>query len=127
MFEWELSFMLILGVIEIDEPPSSSSGKGHFMETSSDRYNAATLIYTRLVRQESQEAAAAIELIHTAFGSHAALHAAVMITILKMEVLQNHWIPNIGVYAYLLADYPDAFPLTRYAALCCFRTFALGR
>ena len=89
------------------------------MKTVSDRYDAATLIYTRLVRQESQEAAATVELIHAAFGSHAALRAAVMITILKMEVQQNHWIPYVGLYADLLEGYPNALPLTMYAALCC--------
>ncbi|MEO8397870.1 MAG: hypothetical protein ABI700_33060 [Chloroflexota bacterium] len=77
------------------------------------------LVYIRLVEQESREAAGALELIRDAFGARAALRAAVMITILKMEVRQNHWIPFFRFYADLLKDYPAALPLTKYAALCC--------
>ncbi len=79
----------------------------------------ATLVYIHLVRTDSPEAADAIEKIYVAFGSHAALRAAVMITILKMEVRQNHWIPRFELYADLFENYPDALPLTKHAALCC--------
>lgn len=95
------------------------------METVSDLYEDAALVYTRLVRQENQEAAGAIELIHTAFGSHAALRAALIITIMKIEVQQNHWIPNIGLYTVLLEDYPAALPLTKYAMTCCVHEWAV--
>lgn len=111
--------MLILGVIEIDEPPSSSSGRDRPMETASGLNEDATLVYIRLVRQESQEAATAIEKIYVAFGSHAALRAAVMITILKMEIQQNHWLPYFDLYTHLFEGCPDAVPLTKYAAVCC--------
>jgi len=93
------------------------------MEIASDLYENVAVVYTQLVRQESQEAAAAIERIHTAFGARAALRAALIITILKMEVQQNHWIPSIGLYAHLLEDYPDASPLTKYAMTCCLQTW----
>ena len=93
------------------------------MENPSDLYEDAALAYTRLVRQESQEAADAIEHIRADFGTHAALRAALIIRLLKMEVQQNHWIPGIGLYAQLLADYPDALPLTKYAMTCCLRSW----
>ena len=89
------------------------------MQTASDLYEDIALVYTHLVRQESREAAASIELIHAAFGSRAALRAALIITIMKMEVQQNHWIPGVGLYAYLIEDYPDALRLTKYAMACC--------
>jgi len=89
------------------------------VETASDLDEEVILVYIRLVRQESREAAAAIELIRAAFGSRAALRAAVTITILKMEVHQNHWIPYFRFYANLLECYPEALPLTQYAAICC--------
>lgn len=95
------------------------------MQTPSDQYKDVALIYTCLVRQECREAADALELIDAAYGTHAALRAALIITILKMEVQQNHWMPNIGLYAHLLEDYPDALPLTKYAMLCCLQKWEL--
>ncbi len=78
------------------------------METASHPYEDVVLVYIRLIRQVSEAAAAAIEQIQTDFGSHAALRAALIITIMKMEVQQNHWLPNISLYGDLLGDYPDA-------------------
>ena len=74
------------------------------LETAADLYEDVALTYTRLVRRESGDAAAAIEQIQAAFGAQAALRAALIITILKMEVQQNHWLPNIDLYAHLLED-----------------------
>ena len=102
-------------------PPS---GKDTSMKNPSDLYEDVALAYTRLVRQESQEAADTIEHIRADFGTHAALRAALIITLLKMEVQQNHWVPGIGLYAHLLADYPDALLLTRHAMLCCLQSWA---
>ena len=79
----------------------------------------ATLVYIQLVRKDSPEAAAAIEKIYVAFGSHAALRAAVTITILKIEVQQNHWLPYFDLYAHLFEGCSEALPLTKYAAACC--------
>lgn len=95
------------------------------METTSDLYEDAALVYTRLVRQESQKAADAIELIHAEVGSHAALRAALIITIMKMEVQHNHWIPGIGLYEHLLEDYPAALQLMTYAMTCCLREWTV--
>ena len=102
--------------------PGSSvplSGKDKFVDTPSDRYEEVALVYTRLVRQESQAAAAAIEEIQAEFGAQAALRAALIITIMKIEVQQNHWLPSVKVFNDLLQDYPEALPLTKYAIECC--------
>ncbi len=78
----------------------------------------AALVGIRSIRQVSQEAAAAIELIYAAFGSHAALRAGLMIMKLKREVQQTGWTPNFERYASLLEDYPNALPLAKYAVTC---------
>ncbi|MEO8395452.1 MAG: hypothetical protein ABI700_20835 [Chloroflexota bacterium] len=95
------------------------------MKTVTDPFEAAALIYIRLVRRESHEAAAAVEKIQATFGARAALRAALILTILKTEVEQNQWIPGIGLYFDLLADYPDALSLTKLAMRCCLRNWVI--
>jgi CheY-like chemotaxis protein len=94
------------------------------VETASDPYEDVALTNIRIVRQDSPAAADTIEHIHANFGSHAALRAALIIRLLKMEVQQNHWLPGIGLYVHLLADYPDVLPLTKYAMTCCLQSWA---
>jgi hypothetical protein len=96
------------------------------MKTGTALNEDATLVYIRLVRKDSPEAAAIIEKIYVAFGSHAALRAAVMITILKVEIQQNHWLPYFDLYTHLFEDCPDAVPLTKYAAACCLQQWAVA-
>ena len=96
------------------------------MEPASDLYEEVALAYIRLVRLESEDAAAAIEQIHTEFGSHAALRAALIIRLVKVEVQQNHWIPKIGVYTHLLEDYPGALPLAKHAMDCCLQSWSVA-
>ena len=95
------------------------------MEPAPNLIEDAAFAYTRLVRKVNEDAAAAIEKIHADFGSQAALRAALIITILKMEVQQNHWIPKIDLYDHLLEDYPDALVLTKYAMNCCLQSWAI--
>ena len=61
-------------------------GKGAPMEPASDPYLDVALIYIRLVRNDSLEAASLIEKIHSGFGSRAGLRAALVMKIFKMEV-----------------------------------------
>ena len=96
------------------------------MEPASDLFEDAAIAYIRLVRQVDEKAAIAIEKIYADFGSHAALRAALIITILKMEVQQNHWIPKIDLYDHLLEAYPDALALTQYAMFCCLQSWAIS-
>ncbi len=94
------------------------------MTAASDLYEDVVLVYVRLIRPVSEAAAGAIEQIHADFGSHAALRAALIITVMKMEVQQNDWLPDISLYGDLLADYPDALELTKYAIACCLQHWA---
>lgn len=95
------------------------------MEPVSDSYETSALVYIRLVRKISHEAAVAIEQIYAQYGSHAALRAALIITLLKMEVQQNHWLPNLKLYEHLLSDYPQAVPLMNHAMNCCIKVWEL--
>ena len=95
------------------------------MEPASDLYLDVALVYMRLVRNDSPEAASLIEKINASFGSRAGLRAALIIKIFKMEVTQNHWVPGIQVYNYLLEDYPEALPWLQRAMACCVRAWAL--
>ena len=82
--------------------------------------------YIDLVKQDSVQAAAAIEQIRAAFGAQVAIRAALILTILRMELKQNQWIPDISVHAYLLKDYPQALPLLEYAMGCCLQAWGLA-
>jgi hypothetical protein len=96
-----------------------------FMDTASDPYEDVAFVYIRLVILESREAAGVIMRIYTAFGSRAALRAALIITLMKIEIHQNHWVPYIGLYLHLLDDYPDALPLAKYAMTLCLESWAV--
>ena len=96
------------------------------MDTASDPYEDVAFVYIRLVILESREAAAVIMRIYAAFGSHAALRAALVIRLMKIEVQQNHWVPYIGLYLHLLDDHPDAIPLTKYAMALCLERWAVS-
>lgn len=95
------------------------------MNPASDLYEEVALTYTRLVRLESEEAAAAIEQIHAQFGAAAALRSALVIRLVKMEVQQNQWIPSIRVYQHMFADYPGALSLAKQAMTCCLRAWTV--
>ncbi len=81
------------------------------------------VIYIRLVRQDSIQAAAAIEQIYATIGAKAALRAALIIMIFKMEVKQNHWMPDMNSYAYLIRDFRQAIPLLERAMTCCLQAW----
>ncbi|MEO8392242.1 MAG: hypothetical protein ABI700_04540 [Chloroflexota bacterium] len=89
------------------------------METASDPFEEAAEVYTRLVRQENQEAGAALDQIQAVSGSQAALRAALIITIFNEETQRYHLIPDIRTYAYLLKDYQGAIPLLEEALNGC--------
>ncbi len=90
-----------------------------------DRYSELLLVYISLIRNDSPQAADAIEQIYSSMGGQAALRAALIITILRMEFRQNQWIPNITVPAYLLQAYPEAIPLLEYALGCCLQAWGI--
>jgi hypothetical protein len=42
-----------------------------------------------------------------------------------MEIKQNHWIPDMRIYAYLIRDHQRAVPLLEYAMACCLRAWGI--
>ena len=90
-----------------------------------DRYQDLLLIYIGLIRKDSPQAAAAIEQMYVSIGGQAALRAALIITILRMEIRQNNWVPDISVHAYLIHPYPEAIPLLEYAMGCCLQAWGI--
>lgn len=95
------------------------------MKVTSNSPEDVVLLYIGLVRQDSAQAAAAVERIQATFGAQAALRAALIITIFRMELMQNRWIPDLSVYAYLIRDFPEAVPLLEYAMGCCLQAWAV--
>jgi len=84
-------------------------------------YREVVATYIRVLRQDSVEAADAIEQILSLCGARAALRATLVMTILKMEVQQHQAISDISVHAYMLRDNPEALPLLEIAISCWLR------
>ena len=82
-------------------------------------------IYIDLVRNESKQAADAVERIYRMLGAEAALRAALAITVFRMEVKQYSRKPDLAVYAYLIQDYPEALPLLESAMEWCLRNWGI--
>ena len=95
------------------------------VQFSQDRYKDLLLAYITLIEQDSQQAAEAIEQIYATFGGQAALRAALIITILRMEIRQNQWVPDISFHADLIRDYPEVLPLLEYAMGCCLQAWGI--
>ncbi len=83
------------------------------------------LVYVDLISQDSPQAAAAVLQISAAFGAPAALRAALILTIFRMELKHSHWIPDVSVYDYLFKDYAEALPLLEYALGCCLQAWSI--
>jgi hypothetical protein len=92
----------------------------------SDPYEDIVPFYINLIRLDSPQAAAAIEQISATVGTQAALRAALIITVIRMELRQNRWIPDKGVYSYLIQDYPEATGLLEVAIGCCMQVWGIG-
>ena len=82
-----------------------------------------TVVYKRLVRRESEDAATIIEQIHDQFGTHIALRAALIILLLKEEMLHYQAIPEVDMYSYLLKDFPEAVPFVSEAITRCLESW----
>lgn len=95
------------------------------MEAASGLYDDVVSTYVRMLKQDSPEAAAAIEEILALCGTRAALRATLVITLLKMEVQKNHSVMNISSQTYLLKDYPAARPLLERAITCWVQAWSI--
>jgi hypothetical protein len=94
------------------------------METASVSDEDVALVYIRLVRKESPDAAAIIEQIYVHFGPRPALRAALIITLMKQE-FQQQSLPDTGMYTCLLLEFPEAAPLLEQAITCCLQTWGI--
>lgn len=93
------------------------------MERNLDLYEDAARVYIRMVERDSLDAAADLQQLHFIFGARAALRAALIIQLLRMEVCQGNYPPQIHFYSYLLQDYPEVIPLLEQAVNECLRVW----
>jgi len=96
------------------------------MDNASSSNDDVTLIYIRLVRKESPDAAAVLEQIRSRFGAPAALRGALVITLLKQEIRHYHIHQDIENYIHLLNEYPDAMPLFSEAINFCLEKWTVS-
>jgi hypothetical protein len=87
-------------------------------ECVSDVYDDVVSTYISVIKQDSLEAAAAVEEILVSYGSRAALRATLVMTLLKAEAQNNHSVENLSVRRELLNDFPEALPLLERAVAC---------
>lgn len=99
--------------------------KALIMERSSDLYEDAVQVYIRIVERESEDAAAAIRQIYSTFGARAALRAALIIQLLRMEIFQGNYPPRISFFTYLLEDYTEVVPLLEQAITFCLQAWGI--
>ena len=95
------------------------------MQHGAELYEEIAQAYIRLVEHDCPDAAAAIRQIHATVGPHAALRAALVVKLLQMEVQQNHYFPNLNIYAYLFEDYPEAIGSLEQAIASSLQTWGL--
>jgi len=98
----------------------------NLMENASVSDEDVALIYIRLVRKESPDAATVIEQIYVYFGPRPALRAALIITLLKPEIQQQSLL-DTGIYTYLLLDFPEAVPWLEQAITCCLQAWGIPK
>ena len=48
-----------------------------------------------------------------------------MITIFRLELKQNQWVPDVNLYRYLIQGCPQAVPLLEYAMGCCLQAWGI--
>jgi hypothetical protein len=90
-----------------------------------DLYEDVTQVYLRLIRKDSPHAAVHIAEIIPLCGAAAALRAAVILAVIKIEVRQDRWIPGKSIYASLIEDHPAAIPALEAAIICCLQAWGV--
>ena len=89
------------------------------MDLTPDRYIDVVNTYIDVIRRDSAEAAEAISAILANFGLATALRATLVITLVKIEVQKNRAVEDVSVHAYLVKDFPEAWPLLEQAIASC--------
>ena len=93
------------------------------MQPVPDVYADVLLTYLQVIKQDSVEAAAAIQEIWAGYGSRAALRATLVVTLLKMEIQQKRYLTDSSIQSSLLIDYPKAVHLLERAITSCLRAW----
>ena len=96
------------------------------MPSQSDLSNEVAEVYTRLIERDSPEAAKVLQTMQRKEGAHAAFRAALVITVLKRQVQDDHFLPDLKEYAYLFRDYPETTQLMEEAIAHCLLTWGLS-
>ena len=96
------------------------------MESGPD-LNEVVTTYIEVIKQDSPEAAAAIEEILVICGLRAALRATLVVTLSKMEYLENHAIQNVSSRSDLIQEFPEARPVLERALTSCLLAWETAR
>jgi len=96
------------------------------MNTLLDEYEDVAATYIQLVRKTSLEASLTVSQIQITFGAHAAVLAALIITVLKMQTEGNECIQDDHLLALVVKEYPTALPLLNHAITYCCQTWGIA-
>ncbi len=94
------------------------------MELRPDAYQDVAHIYIAMIKKYNLEAGITIEQIHARVGARAAVLAALVVTLLRMEMMENYQRNDRSIYAMIVKDYPEALPLLNHA-IECFSTWII--
>jgi hypothetical protein len=95
------------------------------MHSDSDLYRDVADVYTRLVESDSPAAAIILRTIQRKEGAHATFIAALILTVLKRQIQDDHFLPNLKEYAYLFQDYSESIWLLEEAIAQCLHDWGL--
>ena len=95
------------------------------MEPTSDEYEDVAHVYIQAIKKDSPNAAAALEKIHITAGWRATLRAGLILSLLKTEIQQHRYMPNLSLYVYLFDEYPQELPLLEQAIDDCLHVWHL--
>nr|AUN37630.1 hypothetical protein [uncultured bacterium] len=96
------------------------------MDNASASNNDVALVYIRLVRKESDDAADVLEQVLRHFGASAALRAALVLILLKHEIRHFHSPDEIDGYTHLIEEFPEVMPFLTEAINFCLKQWTLS-
>lgn len=93
------------------------------MEPDSELYEDVVRVYIQVIRHDSPQAAAIVESIQSLSGWRAALRATHILTLLKLEIKQHRYFPDLTMYAHIFNAYPEALSLLEEAIHHCLKAW----
>ena len=88
-------------------------------------YEEVANVYTRLVEKDSSAAAMVLRTIQHKQGAHPAFLAALIIAVLKRQIEDDRYLPDLKDYAYLFRDYSETIWLLEEALAHCLSAWGL--